>query len=421
MQFEKLFERFDYNIKLKDNGLTILTGPNGYGKSTILNSIEAISKATEKMDYFFSIDFKEIYIENNGEELTIRKCENSKKLKIIVTSNKKKNSKDKSNSFEIEFELIKYINQYKEESGEIFSYFRRNKANYSQFLKKDNEVRNVQNKLENIAQKIGEVNYIKEQRLIQKIQKIRSKSIFMEEELEEELKKINIIENLPDEFKKLIDKTLREYSNISNELDSTYPIRLFEDNSELQKEEYEERIRSISEKFEKLKKYDLALKNVEVDKIRFNPKYSNALKIYFDDFDTKYEKYRKLVEQLDLYTGIINQRLSFKEIKISISEGIKIIDNNGKEIKLNQLSSGEKHEIIVFYNLIFKTKDNTLLLIDEPEISLHISWQKKFTEDLLKIIEYKRLNVIVATHSPEIIGGFWENQIDLGELYETGK
>lgn len=189
IKFEKLFERFDYNIKLKDNGLTILTGPNGYGKSTILNSIEAISKATEKMDYFFSIDFKEIYIENNGEELTIRKCENSKKLKIIVTSNKKKNSKDKSNSFEIEFELIKYINQYKEESGEIFSYFRRNKANYSQFLKKDNEVRNVQNKLENIAQKIGEVNYIKEQRLIQKIQKIRSKSIFMEEELEEELKK----------------------------------------------------------------------------------------------------------------------------------------------------------------------------------------------------------------------------------------
>ena len=173
---------------------------------------------------------------------------------------------------------------------------------------------------------------------------------------------------MPDEFKKLIDKTLREYSNISNELDSTYPMRLFKDDSELEKKEYEKRILSISEKFEKLKKYDLALKNVEVDKIKFNSKYSNALKIYFDDFDTKYEKYRKLVEQLDLYTGIINQRLSFKKIKISITEGIKIIDDNEKEIELSQLSSGEKHEIIVFYNLIFKTEDNTLLLIDEPEI-----------------------------------------------------
>ena len=122
-----------------------------------------------------------------------------------------------------------------------------------------------------------------------------------------------------------------------------------------------------------------------------------------------------------MYTGIINQRLSFKKIKISISDGIKIIDDDKKEIKLNQLSSGEKHEIIVFYNLIFKTEDNTLLLIDEPEISLHISWQKKFTEDLLKIIKYKKLNVIVATHSPEIIGEFWENQIDLGELYAIGK
>ena len=88
---------------------------------------------------------------------------------------------------------------------------------------------------------------------------------------------------------------------------------------------------------------------------------------------------------------------------------------------MSQLSSGEKHEIIVFYNLIFKTEDNTLLLIDEPEISLHISWQKKFTEDLLRIIQYKKLNVIVATHSPEIIGGFWENQIDLGELYAIRK
>ena len=181
--------------------------------------------------------------------------------------------------------------------------------------------------------------------------------------------------------------------------------------------DYHKRIKNISKKFEKLKKYDLALNNIDIGNIRFDNKYSNALKIYFDDFDKKYGKYENLIEKLDLYTGIINERLTFKKIKISTSEGIKIVDENDKEIELSQLSSGEKHEIIIFYDLIFETNDNTLLLIDEPEISLHISWQKKFTEDLLKIIKYKKLNVIVATHSPEIIGEFWENQIDLGELY----
>lgn len=411
IEFEKLFNRFTYNIKLKNDGLTILTGPNGYGKSTILNCIEAISEAPKKLDYFFSIDFKKITIKNNTEKLEIEK---------IVDENDKK--KLKIDNKEIEHELlneINYRNLRKDETDEIFSNFRRLKTDSERFFNRENVI-NIQNKLNDMAQKVGDVNYIKEQRLIQKIQRIRNRPIFMEE-LEEELKKTNIIENLPDEFKKLIDKSLREYSSISNELDSTYPMRLFKDNSELEKKEYEKRILSINEKFEKLRKYDLALKNIEVDKIKFNSKYSNALKIYFDDFDTKYEKYRKLVEKLDLYTGIINQRLSFKKIKISISEGIKIIDDDKKEIKLNQLSSGEKHEIIVFYNLIFKTEDNTLLLIDEPEISLHISWQKKFTEDLLKIIKYKKLNVIVATHSPEIIGEFWENQIDLGELYAIGK
>ena len=72
---------------------------------------------------------------------------------------------------------------------------------------------------------------------------------------------------------------------------------------------------------------------------------------------------------------------------------------------------------MLFYDLIFGTQENILLMIDEPEISLHITWQKKFMDDLLRIIIYKGINVIVATHSPQIINNHWERQIDLGELY----
>ena len=90
--------------------------------------------------------------------------------------------------------------------------------------------------------------------------------------------------------------------------------------------------------------------------------------------------------------------------------------NTGEKLRLNQLSSGEKQEIILFYELIFESEKNTHLLIDEPEISLHIEWQLKFLDDLLKIVENKQFKVTVATHSPQIINNHWDIQVDLGEL-----
>lgn len=86
-------------------------------------------------------------------------------------------------------------------------------------------------------------------------------------------------------------------------------------------------------------------------------------------------------------------------------------------MKLEQLSSGEKQEIVLFYELIFETEKQLLLLIDEPEISLHIMWQKLFMEDLDRVVSLGNLKVIVATHAPQIINNRWDLQIDLGELY----
>ena len=108
------------------------------------------------------------------------------------------------------------------------------------------------------------------------------------------------------------------------------------------------------------------------------------------------------------------------EIKITRKEGLIVVSkdkNKSTCLDLNHLSSGEKQEIVLFYELIFETDKNLLLLIDEPEISLHILWQKKFMDDLMKVVNMGQLEVIVATHSPQIINNHWDMQIDLGELY----
>lgn len=156
-----------------------------------------------------------------------------------------------------------------------------------------------------------------------------------------------------------------------------------------------------------------------IDEKNYNPTYSTALKIYFDDFAEKYKVFQNLVSKLDLFTKIINSRLTFKHIRITRNNGFEVVDNDNpqKVLQLSQLSSGEKQEIVLFYDLIFGTGEKLLLLIDEPEISLHITWQKKFLDDLLEVSKRIELQVIVATHSPQIVSNHLDIQIDLGELY----
>ena len=84
---------------------------------------------------------------------------------------------------------------------------------------------------------------------------------------------------------------------------------------------------------------------------------------------------------------------------------------------MTQLSSGEQHQVVLLYELIFKTEKNVLVLIDEPEISLHVAWQKEFLKDLQEIIKIQAMPVVIATHSPQIIDGNWDLTVDLEEGY----
>ena len=85
--FKKLLGRFDYNIELKDK-LTILTGPNGFGKSTILKTIEAISRGVEGISYFNSLNFEEIIFDfKNYEDIRIRKENKTMYIRAALVAN----------------------------------------------------------------------------------------------------------------------------------------------------------------------------------------------------------------------------------------------------------------------------------------------------------------------------------------------
>ncbi|MBO4527894.1 MAG: ATP-binding protein, partial [Victivallales bacterium] len=91
----------------------------------------------------------------------------------------------------------------------------------------------------------------------------------------------------------------------------------------------------------------------------------------------------------------------------------KTTDESNTIIKLSDLSSGEKQEVILLYNLLFNMPEGSVLLIDEPETSLHVAWAKEFMDDIEKILKLKKSQALIATHSPFIIGERWAQTIDL--------
>jgi hypothetical protein len=79
--------------------------------------------------------------------------------------------------------------------------------------------------------------------------------------------------------------------------------------------------------------------------------------------------------------------------------------DDGKEIELEQASSGQIAMISTLFFMITRGKKNALVMIDEPENSLHPSWQRSYVEKILTATQYRGCSFLVATHSPLVVTG----------------
>ena len=120
-----------------------------------------------------------------------------------------------------------------------------------------------------------------------------------------------------------------------------------------------------------------------------------------------------IAKKINLFLSILNKRLRYKKLFVN-KNGMNVVNDIAQSIALNDLSSGEQHEIVMIYDLIFNTLPDTLVMIDEPELSLHPAWQIDFLDDMKKIIDLCGFDLLVATHSPQIINDKWHLAIELG-------
>ncbi|MBO5669759.1 MAG: ATP-binding protein [Candidatus Methanomethylophilaceae archaeon] len=112
-------------------------------------------------------------------------------------------------------------------------------------------------------------------------------------------------------------------------------------------------------------------------------------------------------ESLDVFKDVVNSFYSNKMLRIS--NGRIYIDlADGTTLPLESLSSGEKHILVIFYRLLFQTEPGSLVVFDEPEISLHVSWQQRLGPLLNDVCHLRDLQILIATHSPQVIHDMWD-------------
>lgn len=389
-----LFGHFNYELHIRENGITILTGPNGYGKTTIIRCIYAIGNSD--LDFFFEpiYDTIEVTAEDERKRLTI-----VSKDDYVLFNGKK-----------IKQKYIRYFNRGMDiAKKKLVSY-----VEMEEFSKEKEDYREILSIMKDI---FGDVFFISEHRIVGDRTR-RSIRYIGERSIEREW--IESTEEILDKLEKCMQEAEGNYSQKANELDSTFPERLFIQKEGISEKDFYESLQLMHTRVQKLHNNGFTrmreLKNME-----FRREDARALKVYFEDFDSKYREFGGILDRLELFQNIVNRRFRFKRMEISYTRGLVVIDEtSGRPIHLSRLSSGEKEIIVLFYNLLFENSDGGFLLIDEPEMSLHIAWQRMFIEDLKKISELRKLTLLIATHSPQIINGNRNIQIDLGELYKNG-
>jgi predicted ATPase len=114
------------------------------------------------------------------------------------------------------------------------------------------------------------------------------------------------------------------------------------------------------------------------------------------------------------FLGVINEMLRQKRLVINERNELNAEMRGGRVIPLRELSSGEKQLVIILGEALLQQRRPWVYIADEPELSLHVTWQEKLTTNLRQI--NPSAQIIFATHSPDIVGKFEEKIFDMEKL-----
>jgi len=134
-----------------------------------------------------------------------------------------------------------------------------------------------------------------------------------------------------------------------------------------------------------------------------NPQLRNVV----DDIDQIEQRISQVMTPRNLLVSLIQDMFSGNKTVKFGEDSIDVISSKQEDIGVKSLSSGEKHILQLFIESLLVGPST--LMIDEPELSLHIDWQNEFTSTMNQL--NNSMQLILATHSPEIMANVSDERI----------
>lgn len=126
------------------------------------------------------------------------------------------------------------------------------------------------------------------------------------------------------------------------------------------------------------------------------------------------EAIKPTYEILDKFVKKLNIFLTRKEMRYSISRGFSVENELGDELEPSQLSSGEQQLLLMFCYALTAQDQPSVFIVDEPEISLNIKWQRQLLNALSDVTRGSRTQFIFASHSLELIAQHRSSVVEIG-------
>lgn len=378
LYIESLFDIYTYDIDLTDTdgkGLKFITSPNGYGKTTILNIIHALY--SKNWSYFLQLSFRNIRF--TFDELI---------LQII----QHKESLQEEKSDEIEQRTCMEFIMTDLEGRPIEEYDHANKED-------NNDPDSPFGNPLRLYSGIQPCYFIHDNRLYkQNISKLADNT---------PEKQTAVIANAEDLKNKL--------ANAKNRIADMLTNLMF--GKPISQEEYQAAYEELKPFIDNLVKYGLMKTGILAEYQENNAVYLRAIIQVIQQIKTDFEPF---IQKLQLFENIIaRSEFSYKRASIHLNYGYRFVAENKEHtiLSLSTLSSGEQHILIMIYEMLFTAPEESLVLLDEPELSFHFLWQSNFLSYLRDIQQLRpRLQWVICTHSPQIFGRKWELTTDLYQL-----
>ncbi|WOF17222.1 AAA family ATPase [Methanoplanus sp. FWC-SCC4] len=435
IEIRGLFSKYDHKIPFEtEENLSIITAPNGYGKTTILRLIRAV----------FSGNLREIKdIPFNSVKITFDLCNcegtcSKRTLEVVKNAGKTIGSKLPTGDFwSLIFRTVKG-------NGEVLEYT----VNPDNFDEDETSW-----ELSRIIPPVP-VKFVSAQRLWQNADSENRQGDLLAGHGGGVRRTYELtILNYSEDIRQRIQAMLADYAASTQQLDSTYPYRYMDLCYELESGilpsagSVTTRLSSLRLEQKKLKDLgflsyypqDAETGNICEEDISGEIGVLAALILYLDDAEKKYLIFDDLKKKIDLLLQIINSLFLTLSFEIRAEKGFYFLASphgasftdfgeefrkgysyqpDSEPVSPERLSSGEQNQLVMYYDLIFFTDPGTLVLIDEPEISLHIVWQRQYLDFIRRITNLTGSNFIIATHSPQLIHNNWDLTTDLsgGEI-----